>query len=200
MKIFAITRNYGDFLPSSPFGEGPRPVWYEIPDSSILRSGQPFFLPDFSTEFRAFPSLAIRIGRLGKGIAEKFAARYVADSGIACAVVATPLLAELRRDGLPWAAATAFDKCCWLGKFTPGLTKDSEYRICSGDNAMTYRTANLRCSPEAMISALSREITLKEGDVILVALHPEGMILSYPASFTINDSDAESLLLDIHLR
>ena len=60
MKIFAVMET------------GDR---YEIPDSSLLRSGQPFFIPDFAGEFRAMPSAVVRIGRLGKGIAPRFAVR-----------------------------------------------------------------------------------------------------------------------------
>ncbi len=69
MKVICFTGNYGaegkDILQS-----------YLMTDSSILFSGRPFFVPDFAHHFVARPSIVVRTGRLGKGIAPKFAHRY----------------------------------------------------------------------------------------------------------------------------
>lgn len=48
-----------------------------IADSAIARSGQPWFLPDCGENWRSRKALAIRVSRLGKGIAPAFAGRYV---------------------------------------------------------------------------------------------------------------------------
>lgn len=48
-----------------------------IADSAIARSGQPWFMPDCGSVWTGSTALAVRIGRLGKGIARKFAMRYV---------------------------------------------------------------------------------------------------------------------------
>ncbi|HAO63855.1 MAG TPA: 2-hydroxyhepta-2,4-diene-1,7-dioate isomerase, partial [Porphyromonadaceae bacterium] len=52
----------------------------------MLVGNKPFFIPDFAPEFVLHPALAVRIDRLGKNIAPRFAHRYY-QSASACAVV-----------------------------------------------------------------------------------------------------------------
>lgn len=47
-----------------------------VADSAFGRNGQPWFMPEFGTGWRWRVMLAVRIGRLGKCIAPKFARRY----------------------------------------------------------------------------------------------------------------------------
>lgn len=47
-----------------------------IADSAFGRNGQPWFVPDFGTEWQWRPMLAFRVSRLGKCVAPKFASRY----------------------------------------------------------------------------------------------------------------------------
>lgn len=161
-------------------------VWYEIPDSAILRSGGPFFIPDFAADFRAYTATAYRIGRLGKGIARRFASRYIDASSAAAVVVAVDLLERCRRCGLPWAPAVAFDKCCWLGNFMPV-------------EALMLSEAK-RIAVEKAVEILSRDITLKTGDLILIGEAREAMRLQAPSPFEIYDDNNKTKLLDIHIR
>lgn len=107
MKIFAVIHNYGETSPGSPMGEG-ETSWYEMPDSALLRTGNPFFVPDFDSEFRAFPSICFRIGRLGKSIASRFAYRYIDSWTASVAVAATGLLRTQREAGMPWTRLRGF--------------------------------------------------------------------------------------------
>lgn len=57
--------------------ESPNPAGFRmIADSAFGRNGQPWFVPDFGTEWRWRPMLAFRVSRLGKCVAPKFASRY----------------------------------------------------------------------------------------------------------------------------
>ena len=47
-----------------------------FPDSAVIQSHRPLFLPDFSEHFSASLSVAVRIGRLGKRVAVRYAHRY----------------------------------------------------------------------------------------------------------------------------
>lgn len=48
-----------------------------IADSAIGRQTQPWFLPDFGSNWRWRKALAVRVGRLGKELNPKFLDRYV---------------------------------------------------------------------------------------------------------------------------
>ncbi len=77
MKIIAVGMNYA--LHNKELGhthENKEPVIFLKPDSAILKDGKPFFIPDFSNEVHYETEVVVRICRLGKNIAPRFASRY----------------------------------------------------------------------------------------------------------------------------
>lgn len=77
MKIIAVGMNYARH--NEELGhtlENKEPVIFMKPDSAILKDGKPFFIPDFSNEVHYETELVVRINRLGKNIAPRFAHRY----------------------------------------------------------------------------------------------------------------------------
>ena len=78
MKIIAVGMNYvahchelhaDEKLPEEP-------VIFMKPDSALLKDSKPFFIPDFSQQVDYETELVVRINRLGKNIAPRFASRY----------------------------------------------------------------------------------------------------------------------------
>ena len=65
MKILALNRPLGTPL------NGVANVDI-IPDSALIKDRKPFFMPDFSTRWTLEVTLAYRVSRLGKNVAEKF--------------------------------------------------------------------------------------------------------------------------------
>ena len=45
-------------------------------DSSLMVNRKPFFIPDWSEDIRYVPCVVVRVCKLGKHIAAKFASRY----------------------------------------------------------------------------------------------------------------------------
>ena len=202
MKIFAIVRNYGVPDNECCFGPG-APAWYEIPDSSLLRSGQPFFVPDFAHEFRVFPTLVYRISRLGKGIKARFASRYVDAMTVGACAVAVDMLYELRRKGEPWSRAVAFDKCCMLGNFSNCTDFPNEWHVRCGENELCYNHNDIQRGFPEILERLSRDITMKEGDIVMTALHPAGLPLSIGNKLVAYSScmdNSSNKVLDINIR
>ena len=78
MKIFAVGMNYAEHNKelNHTFLIPEEPVIFLKPDSALLKDGKPFFIPDFSNEVHYETELVVRISRLGKNIAERFAHRY----------------------------------------------------------------------------------------------------------------------------
>lgn len=218
MKIFAVARNYGPMaggldgreLSDAPMGDGAEALIYEMPDSSIVRTRQPFFVPDFAGETRLMPTLVLRIGKLGKGIASRFADRYFDGRTMGCAAVATDMLRALRREGLPWFPAISFDKACMLGDFR-GMDEPMPalFEMTCGADTLRYDTEMIRHSAGEVLQKLSRDITVKSGDMILLALHPLGLPARIGDKLTIaavtdnnddNDNNEQHPLLEINIR
>ena len=82
MKIICIARNYAAHAEEldRQVGGGtpcpPEPTWFLKPDTALLRNNDPFYIPAFSQEVHYECELVVRINRVGKGIAERFAHRY----------------------------------------------------------------------------------------------------------------------------
>lgn len=70
MKILSFDRK--------PGSETDCPLGVDIlPDSSIIKDGKPFFIPSFSQNWSYRLGFAMRNGRLGKNVGERFASRYL---------------------------------------------------------------------------------------------------------------------------
>lgn len=199
MKIFAIINNYASEA-ESIFG-GNEPDWYEMPDSSILRSGNPFFVPDFADEFKVYPSVAYRIGRLGKSISPRFAYRYIDGYTLAGAVIAPGLLRSLRNGQRPWTRAVSFDRSCLLGNLEPidTLKKNEVFRFACGGHEAEYSIGALLRGVDEIISMISADNTLKNGDLILAGLSPEGLSLRPDTRLTASKI-SETNIIDINIR
>ncbi|MDE7402515.1 MAG: hypothetical protein K2M87_03785 [Muribaculaceae bacterium] len=210
MKTFTVIRNYDSpgLWEHSVMGAGAKRI-LTIPDSCILRSGNAYFVPDFSERFEVFPSIACRIGRLGKGFAARFAGRYIESMGICCCAIATPMLSSLRSLGDPWSEALCYDRSLWLGNLTDPVTFNSYGSIkISATDRHGNEVAHIDYDPNkitnplpSIIEELARDNTLKNGDLILVALTPEGIILEpgidiKASAGVLNDTN----LIDIRIR
>lgn len=204
MKIFSVIRNYdapGIRWEHTPFGGGDI-SWYMLPDSSISRTGNPVFVPDFSPTFQAYPSLAIRIGRLGKSIAPRFASRYIESAAPAFTIIGAERLDALRSAGDPWDEAVAFDRSCLLGNFDDfeTLINYDHLNICSGIQSIEYDSHRAALDPHAVIAAVSARNTLKNGDLILAAVSPQPITLNIGDCLTIKSPDDSKTYLEINIR
>jgi 2-keto-4-pentenoate hydratase/2-oxohepta-3-ene-1,7-dioic acid hydratase in catechol pathway len=111
MKIIAIGMNYvahchelhaNERLPQEP-------VIFMKPDSALLKDSKPFFIPDFSKHVDYETELVVRICRLGKNIAPRFAHRYYDAVTVGIDFTARDLQRKLRAEGKPWEISKGFD-------------------------------------------------------------------------------------------
>ncbi len=188
MKIFNIIGKY-------EAGRDQEINWHMLQDSNVIRSDNPFFVPDFDSEFRLYPSLAIRIDRLGKSIAPKFAHRYYAQATLAATVRAENLLASLRTGGLPWDKAVSFDRCCMIGDFRPieNFSEVSEILFHIGDSSQRISLAGFKTDIDRIIALVSENNILKMGDIILLTGEETGFKLA-PGQNLYAEADSDKLL------
>lgn len=201
MTIYAIVNDLiGENNPEVP----DEPMFSIISSSAILQGGNPYFVPYFADSFEARGAIAMRIGRLGKGIARRFAHRYVDAVAPALLFIAPGLLESLKERGLPWTKAISYDKCLALGKFTS--VTFSEIPLCNiglklmgqGDDGLTeyFRTfSNLET--DAIIEGLSRDNTLKTGDILLASIASEGPVAIPGHSATLYLNGEQALRFNI---
>lgn len=198
MTIYAVVNNLLSFRENH---QNDGPIWTVISPSAILQGGNPFFVPDFSDSFEARVALAIKIGKLGKGIAPRFANRYVDSIAPAILFVAADLLQTIKASGLPWTSAISYDRSLALGKFI--RIPFEECKKCniivslhSHDTSAEIMLSADSILPniEETIAAISRDNALKIGDIILLGITGNGpeVIPDMRADIQINGIDSLS--------
>ena len=154
MKIIAL---YDNYEPQQFDGKV-----YLMADSSLAKSGKPWFLPEFALEFTYHTHLVIRIGRLGKNIARRFAHRYVDAVTVGATVTACGIADN--------AIAKAFDGAAMIGDFLPieqiSDLNEINASLANGDIVTTYQSSQMACHIDEIIEYVSKYFTLKIGDII----------------------------------
>lgn len=179
MKILAIGWNYPQHNAELSADRPSEPVVFLKPDSSLLRDGKPFFIPDFSNEIEYETELVLRINRLGKHIAPRFAHRYYDAIGLGIDFTARDLQRQQRAAGLPWEVCKAFDSSAAVGNFLPVSSfsdlNDISFRLDkNGTMVQQGNSSQMLFRFDQIISYVSRFFTLKIGDLIFTGT-PSGV-------------------------
>ena len=179
------------------------PTIFMKSDSSLLKDGKPFFIPDFSSEIHYETELVVKIDRLGKNIAERFAHRYYSEVTVGIDFTARDLQRRLREQGLPWEISKAFDNSAVIGTFIPlekagNVNQLSFHLDMNGKTVQQGNTADMLFSLDQIIAYVSRFFTLKIGDLIYTGT-PVGV---GPVSIGdhLEGYLGERKLLDFHVR
>lgn len=173
MKIFGIGMNY---IQHNKELEGAlykteAPVLFTKADSSLLKSGKPFFVPDFMGRIDYEAELVIRICRLGKNIPQRFAHRYYDAVTVGIDFTARDVQQQLREKGLPWDLSKSFDGAAaigeWVGKDKFLDVQALRFRLdINGQTVQEGCTADMVFGIDEIVAYISQYFTLKTGDVI----------------------------------
>lgn len=173
MKIIAIGMNYqlhcyelhaGEALPQEP-------VIFMKPDSALLKDGKPFFIPDFSEQVDYETELVVRINRLGKNIAERYAHRYYDAVTVGIDFTARDLQRKYRAEGKPWELCKGFDNSAAIGDWIPvDRFKDVQqlnFRLdIDGKTVQRGYAGDMLFKIDQIIAYVSQFCTLKIGDLL----------------------------------
>jgi len=171
MKIIAIGQNYKEHNKELNSRNPQEPVIFMKPDSAILRNNKPFYIPDFSEELHYETEVIIKINRLGKNIASKFAHRYYSEIGLGVDFTARDLQRKLKEEGHPWEISKAFDNSAVIGNFISISEIDDIQNIefhldINGQTVQRGNTKDMIFPVNELISYVSRFFTLKIGDIM----------------------------------
>jgi 2-keto-4-pentenoate hydratase/2-oxohepta-3-ene-1,7-dioic acid hydratase in catechol pathway len=179
MKIICIGRNYAEHAKEMNSEVPKEPVFFMKPDTALLKDGEPFYFPDFTSDLHHELEVVLKISKAGKHIEEQFAANYFEEIGLGIDFTARDLQAHCKAKGLPWEKAKSFDGSAPIGKFLSkknfANNKSIPFRLeLNGQVVQSGNTQDLIFSFEKIISYVSRFVTLKTGDLIFTGT-PEGV-------------------------
>jgi 2-keto-4-pentenoate hydratase/2-oxohepta-3-ene-1,7-dioic acid hydratase in catechol pathway len=173
MKIICVGMNYASHnkeMFHTLLNGGP--AIFMKPDSSLLKEGKPFYIPGFSSDMQYEAEVVVRIDRLGKNIAERFAHRYYNEVTIGIDMTARDWQRQLRADALSWELSKAFDDSAVIGNFIPLENSDRDinhldfHLDINGTTVQKGNTNDQIFKIDTIIAYVSRFFTLKMGDLI----------------------------------
>ena len=178
MKIICIGLNYRGHIQEMESEVPDNPVFFMKPETSLLRENRPLYYPDFTSRLEYETELVLRISRVGRSIAAKFAPRYYTEIGLGLDMTARDLQKSHRLKGLPWEVAKAFDYSAPISREfipvseIPNLNNIEFGLDVNGVTVQCGNSADMIFGFDKLISYISKFITLKIGDLIFTGTPP----------------------------
>ncbi len=171
MKIICAGLNYRNHAREMHWDFPEEPVIFMKPDSALVKNNKPFFLPDFSKDINYEVEVVVKISKLGKGIAARFAHRYFDEITLGIDITARDLQGKLKKAGYPWEISKCFDGAAPIGRFIPvkeaGDTGNLNFRLeINGITVQEGNTSDMIFGISQLIEYSSKFFTLKTGDLI----------------------------------
>lgn len=130
-------------------------------DSAMLVNRKPFFIPDGTNDIGYSDCIVLRVSRLGKNIATKFADRYWDAWTYGLDFCAKDWFDQAQERKGSWVEATAFDNSLAMGQFVDKEREAPSLPIDSSTPLLPIAEA---------IHRASRVMTIRQGDYIYIQL------------------------------
>ena len=179
MKIICVGRNYTDHVKELGNSIPDEPVLFMKPKSALLQAHTPFYYPEFTNELHYECELVLRVCKNGKYIQEKHAANYYDAITVGIDFTARDIQDELKKKGLPWEKAKAFDNSAVVGKFIP-LTPDFNRKsinfslLKNKEKVQEANSTQMIFSMDRIVQDISNYFSLNIGDLIFTGT-PSGV-------------------------
>ncbi|MEP6750199.1 MAG: fumarylacetoacetate hydrolase family protein [Bacteroidota bacterium] len=171
MKIFCVGRNYvahaqelGNEVPDEP-------IIFMKPKSALLQAHTPFYYPEFTNELHYECELVLRISKNGKYIQDRFASKYYDAITTGIDFTARDIQDELKKKGLPWEKAKAWDNSAVIGKWIPFTEvknkKDIGFGLYKNKEMVQQSNSNLMINGfDKIVSYISNYFSVNIGDLV----------------------------------
>jgi len=171
MKIFCVGRNYVEHAKELGNDVPDEPVIFMKPKSALLHSQTPFYYPEFSNELHYELELVLRVSKNGKYVTERHASKYYNAISVGIDFTARDIQAELKKKGLPWEKAKAWDNSAVVGtwkELTPEMIKKVHHfsMLKNGELVQSGVTTDMIFSFDQIVSHISNYFSLNIGDLI----------------------------------
>ncbi|WP_132055864.1 fumarylacetoacetate hydrolase family protein [Pseudocnuella soli] len=171
MKIFCVGRNYTEHAQELGNTVPDEPVIFMKPKSALLQPHTPFYYPEFTNELHYECELVLRVCKNGKYIQEKFAHKYYDAITVGIDFTARDIQAELKKKGLPWEKAKAWDNSAAIGKWVPVQElknrKDIQFGLNkNGEQVQKGASSEMIFGFDFLVSYISNFFSINIGDLI----------------------------------
>jgi len=177
MKIFCVGRNYAEHVKELNNEIPDEPIIFLKPKSALIQPHAHFYYPEFSNELNYEAELVLRVSKNGKYIPEYAANRYYNAITVGIDFTARDVQQELKKKGLPWEKAKAWDNSAAIGEWvdlTPAILKNPiHFSLQLNDETVqTGIHTDMIFSFEKIVSNISQYFSLNIGDLIFTGTPP----------------------------
>ena len=171
MKIFCVGRNYAEHAKELNNEIPSEPVIFLKPKSALIQPGVHFYYPEFSNELNYEAELVLRISKNGKYVPAYAASSYYNAITVGIDFTARDLQQELKKKGLPWEKAKAWDNSALVGEWieaTPSMMKrpiNFSMQL-NGETVQVGDSSNMLFSFEKIIANITQYFSINIGDLI----------------------------------
>lgn len=118
-RILCIGRNYAEHIRELSNTIPEKPVIFIKPATCLVKPGEKIHFPKHGKELHHEVEIVVEIGREGRVVREEEALSYVSGVTVGLDLTLRDVQADLKKKGLPWEIAKAFDQSAPIGDFVP---------------------------------------------------------------------------------
>ncbi|XP_002741104.2 oxaloacetate tautomerase fahd2, mitochondrial-like [Saccoglossus kowalevskii] len=199
-KVLCIGNNYADHCAEQGIPVPTEPVIFSKFSSTIIGPGEDILYPETSDEIDWEVELVVVIGRAGKNIQVSDAMNHVVGFTVGHDVSARDW--QLKKNGGQYLIGKSMDTFCPIGPAI--VTKDEitdPHKLgirckVNGDTMQDSNTNQLVFKTEALVSFISRFLTLQPGDIILTGTPPGVGVFHKPNPIFLKRGDVVDCEID----
>nr|WP_320192274.1 fumarylacetoacetate hydrolase family protein [uncultured Desulfobacter sp.] len=171
-KVVCVGRNYVDHIKELDNPMPTEPILFIKPATSLQPISAPIVIPDFTNDCHNETELAVLIGKKITRASLQEAQTAVAGYGLALDLTLRDVQASLKKKGLPWEKAKAFDGSCpispFIGPDALADPQDTQLKLeVNGQVRQNESTKLMINKIFDLIVYMSGFFTLLPGDVVL---------------------------------
>lgn len=170
-RVFCIGRNYMEHVHELSNVIPTKPVIFIKPTSCLVKPGEKIHFPKHGKELHHEVEIVVQVGREGRPTTEEEALSFIHSITVGLDLTLRDVQEELKKKGLPWEIAKAFEQSAPLGDFIPydGSLDLSHISFGCQVNGITRQrgnTGDMIFSFKKLLVELSKIWVLKPGDLI----------------------------------
>ncbi|MGB2982192.1 MAG: fumarylacetoacetate hydrolase family protein [Candidatus Zixiibacteriota bacterium] len=170
-RVFCIGRNYVEHVHELSNVLPTKPVVFIKPSSCLVAPGEKVHFPKHGKELHHEVEIVVKVGREGRAQTEEEALSFISALTVGLDLTLRDVQGELKKKGLPWEIAKAFEQSAPIGDFiaydqTLDLNNISFGCKVNGIERQRGNTGEMIFSVERLLVELSKVWLLCPGDLI----------------------------------
>lgn len=170
-RVFCIGRNYVEHVRELSNIIPEKPVVFIKPASCLVAPGERIHFPKHGRELHHEVEIVVRMGREGRVTTEEDALSSIDAITVGLDLTLRDVQGELKKKGLPWEAAKAFEQSAPVGDFIPHDgsldLKDISFGCkVNGTERQRGNTGKMIFSIPTLLVELSKIWLLRPGDLV----------------------------------